>query len=217
MATCQVEGCGNPVRARGWCSKHYQRWSRTGDPLKNISERGVKGSAICSVSNCGEPAISRGWCSLHYQRWRRHNDPVGETKRGICSAAGCSEPHMAQGYCRDHYYRFRRYGNVEEGRKIAKRGSGTSNNGYHFTTVKLPNGVQRQVGTHRLVMAKHLGRELRPNENVHHINGDRSDNRIENLELWVKTQPCGQRPADLVTWAKEILSLYESEVRDGLV
>ncbi len=32
--TCAIDGCHGVVLARGWCSKHYSRWSRHGDPQK---------------------------------------------------------------------------------------------------------------------------------------------------------------------------------------
>lgn len=81
--------------------------------------------------------------------------------------------------------------------------------GYMEWSWRRPGGGPTvRVTEHQIIMEGVLGRELLPGENVHHKNGVRDDNRPENLELWVVSQPPGQRPEDLVAWAHEILRRY---------
>ena len=113
-----------------------------------------------------------------------------------------------------HYQRVLKYGEPGPvGRK--KIGRMTSSSGY--TLIYVPDHprayTKGYVPEHRHVMEQHLGRYLKPRENVHHINGIRDDNRLENLELWVKPQPQGQRVEDLVHW---VLTEYGDEVERQL-
>lgn len=86
-----------------------------------------------------------------------------------------------------------------------------NDHGYMVRWKKRPNGKRYAEMQHRWVMEQHLGRPLIGKENVHHKNGIRHDNRIENLELWAVSQHSGQRVSDLVAWAREFVDQYEAE------
>ena len=140
----------------------------------------------------------------------------------VCVVEGCERGAETALYCRSHYRRFKRYGDPMGGGPVrVNTGGGSISHGYRFVPVPpelrhLVSPGRRHELEHRLVMAQALRRPLARDEVVHHKNGDRLDNRIENLELWSSAQPKGQRVEDKLAFARMLFERYDPETPAAL-
>lgn len=119
----------------------------------------------CNIENCGRRALARGLCSAHYQRMKSGNLQIG---RPIGDKSGMNNPKWRGGASK-----------MPDGRVLI-----FAPNHPHVSV------AGKYVLRYRLVMEKVLGRFLDPSEIVHHINGDCTDDRPENLQVMTQSRHC---------------------------
>lgn len=211
-AACSVDGCDKLSHAKGYCDNHYYR-HRRGLPMhaERLRLRYDGDERICRAEGCRRQPEAKGLCVMHYRRFTATGAPESRLgrKRGksnLCEVKLCQSHCGQDGLCAEH-------------RDDAARGIVLARWTRRLLTregyvrVRVPfdhprHHPSKNYAEHRLVMEEALGRSLEKWEELHHANGNRRDNRLENLELWVSSQPPGQRVPDLVNYARWILDQY---------
>ena len=230
---CSFPQCDREANSRGLCGTHYEA-QRLGRPLRRLdqlshrrSNRKQPQALVCSL--CGVEFVrayerARNFCSKQCQRKAENASRSqrqklrGPRKRQIlyCAIQGCTSQRRRKDLCTLHSKLSVLGSERYFAAKHVRRPVGSVRiNGDGYSDIKVANN--RWVKHHRHVMEQKLGRKLVKCEEVHHVNGDRTNNRIENLELWSSSQPPGQRVVDKLTWTREIVQLYGDLLDRGLL
>lgn len=207
LPICAYDGCCNPkVRGKGrrYCEEHCK--PKHGPRLHELTchdcgvtftrknTNGFRDQRTGVITFRCQPCSSRRRKANHRIRTAERLAEHRRSPKRFCSHPdGCPKPTMSPSmkYCSMHYQRLHVTGELGPVESLRSGSRRVGRDGYAYIN---------SVAEHRVAMEQTLGRPLERWENVHHINGIRDDNRPENLELWVKAQPAGQRAADLAEW-----------------
>ncbi len=205
--------CGTAIRVY---ANQLREFNYCGRACYFAHKRESFGTDQCAAPSCEEKVtVGRRYCSRECNIGSRQ---IAE-KIVVLTCAECGDefPRILRETRAKHRESGLAYCSQPCGRRYAKRiatesrtrplgATNASTQGY--SVIKTEAGW---VPEHRAVMERIIDRPVRADEDVHHRNGDRSDNRPENLELWNRSHPRGQRVSDKVVYAIEILKQYSPE------
>lgn len=167
--------------------------------------------------------VKRRYIEKNKEKIKEYSRQYREKNRLKCQERSrISQQKKPEYYSEKRRENYRRKKGIPLDDPFRKRKNGEGNidsQGYKTITVKgHPNQMDEKgrIREHVYIMSNYLGRPLSKGETVHHKNGMRNDNRIENLELWSKSQPAGQRVEDKVKWCIEFLRIYGYKVIEPL-
>ena len=171
MQQCKIEGCLQPIASRktGLCHKHHLRFIRSG--TTELRREFVDTTEKCIVDGCNNRRRTvKGFCLKHYKEWKR-KQPADPTKKCVV----CGEPigcAGCNGMCCKHYAAWLRYGDPLHSDERKYKPYGNPGTKYYKINGKF---------LHRVIAEEILGRPLRKDEVVHHINLNKLDNRKDNI------------------------------------
>ncbi len=218
LRTCEKCHCDIGKRNSNLCKKcyykeyhvrNYAQLESTCSLCGKVSKLGHKkycadcrGKIPNKCVDCGNEFVSKAKykrCPKCQYHWYKQNCPESFARAHKKRKATVNmQLRISQGLPENHVFH------------KGPRGEGYLNKkGYRLMVMRHPSGKGHiRKYQHALVMEERLGRMLTKDERIHHKNGIRDDNRIENLELWTKAHPYGQRVEDKIQWCIEFLKLY---------
>ena len=182
---CSVFNCVNESKCKTYCFKHYERFKKTGDPLKTPTGREHGKRSVCIIFDCKRIVEGFGYCRKHYDRIRTSGNPLKRTrfdknevvdlqdgiskislynKKGVEIACALVDSKYVEGVKRH------KWAGVKKGKSI-----------YVKTDTRV-EGKRKTLYLANLIIGEKRGHQ------VDHISGDPLDNRRSNLRFVTQQQ-----------------------------